>query len=144
MESLLIPIDADCPERTRSAVLQAIGLCRTAGTQVHLLSVQPPVSSHVAIFFAERELRQLQQDAGQEELAPARAQLQAAGVEASSHVRVGQRARTIAQLARELGCKTILMGQDGPAPFASRLFGSVTSQVRQLVSSAGGCQVLGS
>ncbi|HSW17725.1 MAG TPA: universal stress protein [Ramlibacter sp.] len=144
MESLLVPVDADCPERTRSAIAQAISLSRTAGTKVHLLSIQPAVSGHVAMFFAESELRAFQQEAGEEELAPARAQLEAAGIQSATHIRVGHRAQTIARAAHELGCKTIVMGQDGTAPFASRLFGSVTGQVRQLVATAGGCQVLGS
>jgi nucleotide-binding universal stress UspA family protein len=108
------------------------------------LSVQPLVSPHVAAFFGLGELHRLQHELGSEELAGAVSQLQAAGVSAISHVRVGRRAETIASLARELGCETILMGQDDHPGVVDRLFGSVAEQVRHLLGPAAGrYQVIG-
>ena len=110
----------------------------------HLLSVQPPVSGHVAMFFGEGELHQLQHGAGAEDLAPAQILLQTAGVPFTRLVRVGRSAETIATTARELGCDRIVLGQDGQPGFAGRMFGSLAQQVRQLVSVGGDCQVIGS
>lgn len=139
---LLVPVDADSPERTRAAVAKAISLSGQTAAKVHLLSVQPLVSSHVAMFFGEGELPRLQQAAGNEELAAARGQLMAAGVPCETHVRVGRRAETIVRAARELGCTSIVMAPEAAAE-RSGLFGSVATQVRHLVGARADCQVIG-
>lgn len=144
MSTLLVPVDGEFPADTREAVERVIGLCRGATHQVHLLSVQRPVSSHVGMFFAESELRGLHASCGDDELAPVRARLAEAGVPCAGHVRVGRRAETIARVARELGCDTVVMGADQPASLAGRLFGSVAHQVRHLLGTGGTpIQVLG-
>lgn len=143
MSALLVPVDPGFPRHTQQALDRAIDLCRTGGHQVHLLSVQPPVSSHVGMFFADTELRGLHNDCGAEELAPACDRLSRAGIACDSHVRVGRRAETIARVARELDCDAVVMGTDEPEGLARRLFGSVAHQVRHLLGSAGRIQVLG-
>ena len=59
---------------------------RGAAPEVHLLNVQPAVSGHVAMFFDDTELHELQQTAGEEVLAPVRAQLGRHSVPCSSSV----------------------------------------------------------
>ncbi|MFD0666481.1 universal stress protein [Ramlibacter sp. MAHUQ-53] len=145
MQHLLVPIDALSAERTQTAVAEAIARSRLQPVHVHLASVQPPVSGHVALFFAESELHGLQEETGQNEMAGARALLEAAGVAYTPHVRVGRRAEAIAALARELHCDTILMGQDANPGPVGRLFGSVAGQVRHLLDTRpGSFQVIGS
>ncbi len=142
--AMLIPIDAANLARTQDAVKQALSLAAKDPQAVHVLSVQPLVSPHVTAFFGHGELHKLQHEAGSEELAGAMSQLQAAGVSATSHIRVGRRAETIAHVARELGCDTILMGQDDHPGMVDRLCGSVAEQVRHLLGGApGACQVIG-
>lgn len=145
MQRLLIAVDADSAQRTQSAVNEAITRSWRGPLRVHVLSVQPPVSGHVAMFFAEGEILRMQEETGAQELRAALAALQQAGVACAGHVRVGRRAETIADLAREQSCDTILMGQDPhPGPMG-RLFGSVAQQVRQLLGeSAGNFRVIGS
>lgn len=145
MHHLLVPIDAFSSERTQTAVADAIARSRLQPVHVHLVSVQPPVSGHVSTFFGDAELRGLQEETGHDEMAGARALLEAAAVPFSEHVRVGRRAEAIADLARELHCDTVLMGQDDHPGPVGRLFGSVAGQVRHLLAaSPGGFQVIGS
>lgn len=144
MKNVLITVDADSAARTRAAVSEAIALVAREPAQVHVLSVQPRVSSHVARFFAHEELLAHQYEAGAEEMAGALAQLEAAHVPCVSHVRVGRRAETIAETAHELHCGTILLGPpDAMAPL-DHLFGSVAQQVRHMMAaSADDCRVIG-
>lgn len=143
MHHLLIPIDAGHAERTASAVAQAVKLHQAEPSQVHLLRVQPPVSGHVAMMFPPAELHGLQVDWAQEELAPAKQLLDAAGVPYDCTVKVGRSAPTIAAVARELGCDHVLFGEDRPG-MAERLFGSLAEQVRHLLTTQGDPVVMGS
>ena len=143
MRKLLLPIDGT-PARLKVAVAEAIRICSQEPVAVHLLSVQPSVSSHVAMFFATGELHQMQHEAGTEDLAPAQAMLEAAGIAYTSSVIVGRRAETIARVARELGCDRIIMGQEASGGLAGKIFGSLAEQVRGIVSGGGDCQVIGS
>ena len=142
MRNLLLPIDADAG-RTRAAVAEALGICAQEPVHIHLLSVQPLLSSHVAMFFGEGELQQTQLEAGAEDLAPARALLDASGVSYTATVKIGRSAETIARVARELGCDRIVMGREDQG-LAGKIFGSLAQQVRHLLSGASDCQVIGS
>lgn len=144
MRKLLISIDGHSAARMQSAVSEAIAIYRQDPVEVHLLSVQPAVSGHVAMFFDSAELGEIQNLAAQEELAPARTLLERAAIPFTSNVMVGRNAESIARRARELGCDRIVIGRDDSEGFAGRMFGSLVSQVRQLVSVSGDCQVLGS
>lgn len=111
---------------------------------VHLLNVQPAVSGHVAMFFDDTELHELQQTAGEEVLAPVRAQLGRHSVPCSSSVRIGRCAETIARTAQEQGCDRILLGHGRtPTHLATKVFGSMAHQVRQLLRGGADCQVIG-
>jgi nucleotide-binding universal stress UspA family protein len=144
MRKILVAVDGADAARTQAAVAEAVRIYAQAPVDVHLLSVQPPVSGHVAMFFDNRELHELQQAAGAEDLARAEALLRASNVPcSSSSVRVGRCAETIARTARELGCDRIVLGREGVgAGLASKLFGSMAQQVRQVLG-GGDCQVIG-
>jgi nucleotide-binding universal stress UspA family protein len=142
MRNLLLPIDAD-GGRTRAAVAEALGICAQEPVHIHLLSVQPLLSSHVAMFFGEGELQQTQLEAGAEDLAPARALLDASAVSYTATVKIGRSAETIARFARERGCDRIVMGREDQG-LAGKIFGSLAQQVRHLLSGASDCQVIGS
>ena len=144
MRNILIPIDVSNRAKTMAAVAEVVRIHGQEPVAVHLLSVQPTVSNHVAMFFGEGELHQLQHSAGAEDLAPAQILLKTAGVPFASIVRVGRSAETIAMTARDLGCDRIVLGQDGQVSFAGKIFGSLAQQVRQIVSGSGDCQVIGS
>jgi nucleotide-binding universal stress UspA family protein len=142
MPQVLIPIDPANEAGTRSAVAEVVALYRQEPVSVRLLRVQPLLTSHVAMFFGEGELQQLQQQAGAEDLQFARGLLDAAGVPYTATVLVGRSAETIARAARDLDCDRIVFGTER-AGLASRVFGSLAQQVRQLLE-PGEAQVLGS
>jgi len=141
----LLPVDSLSPARTTAALAEAIRICRQEPTvAVHLLSVQPVYSSHVAMCFGTGELHKLEEKAGLEELAPAQALLDAASVRYTSSVMIGHSAETIARAAREFGCDRIVMGgaaSESVAP--TRVFGSLAGQVRHIMEGSADCQVIG-
>jgi nucleotide-binding universal stress UspA family protein len=144
MQRVLVPIDATDPEGVKAAVAEAVRIYTQSPVDVVLLNVQHAVNGHVAMFFGERELQELHQAAGADDLAPAEALLRAAKLPWTSHVRVGRSAETIARTARELGCDRVVLGREGsPATLASKVFGSLAQQVRQLLGSSAHCQVIG-
>lgn len=143
MRNILVPIDPTQPARTRATVEQVVRLCREEPATVHLLRVQPSVSGHVAMFFHSGELRELQQGAGAEDLQLAQSLLDAAGVPYTSTVRVGRSAKTIVDTAQQHGCDRIVFGPEQPG-LASRIFGSLAQQVRQMLGTPAGAQVIGS
>ena len=135
-QQILLPVDGN-GARTQRAVAEAIRIHRQENVPVFLLSVQPLVSPLVASYFGKAELEQLQQDAGLEELAPARAILDAAGVWHRVVVRVGRRAETIANTAREMGCDRIILGAA-----EGGIFGSMAQQVGHLLAESRRCRVI--
>ena len=142
MRQILIPIDPSNEARTRSAIAEAVNLYRQEPVHIRLLRVQPRLTAHVAMFFGDHELHQLQQQTGAEELQFAKGLLDAAGVPHSSAVLVGRSAETIARAARDFGCDRIVFGDPGRS-LAGRLFGSLAQQVRHLMG-PNVAQVLGS
>jgi nucleotide-binding universal stress UspA family protein len=133
---VLLPVDGN-GARTQRALAEAIRIHRQEEVPVFLLSVQPLVSPLVASYFGHAELERLQQDAGLEELAPARAIVEAAGVWHRTVVRVGRRAETIANTARELGCDRIILGAAGGG-----VFGSMAQQVGHLLAGSRRCRII--
>ena len=144
MRQLLIAVDPHSPERTRSAVEQAVRIWRDEFVGIRLVRVQPRLSGHVAMFFGTRELEKMQLEEGTEELHFAEGLLDVAGVPYTSTVLVGRSAETIAQAAREFGCDRILFGNEGGHSMASKMFGSLAEQVRHLLGPGNAYQVLGS
>ncbi|SFB86926.1 Nucleotide-binding universal stress protein, UspA family [Polaromonas sp. OV174] len=143
MRNILVPIDPTQPARTRSAIDQVVCIFREEPVTVRLLRVQPQVSGHVAMFFDKRELRELQQGAGAEDLQFAQNLLDAAGVPYTSTVLVGRSAETIIVAARDHGCDRIVFGREEPS-LAGKIFGSLAQQVHQLLGASGDPQVIGS
>ncbi len=143
MTKILVPVDAGQPARLQKALAQAIRMHQQERAAVHLLSVQPRLNGHVAMFFGTHELSQLQHDAALEELQPARDQLDAAGVPYTFSILVGRSAETIAAAARELACDRVVFGEPHAPAMAEKLFGSVGSQVRHLLVGTAGCEVIG-
>ncbi len=142
MRRILVPIDSANPARMTAAVAQALRIYAQEPVTVHLLSVQPLVNGHVAMFFEAKELNELRLRAGTEDLAQAKALLESHKVPFQSSVCIGRSAETIARTARELGCDRIVMGSDKSSGLPGKLFGSLAQQVRQLLGGSDGCQVI--
>src|SRR5690606_35930989 len=82
MKKILVPVCVHTGrEQIEAAAREAATIYRNEeSVQVHLLSVQVPLSRHVSDCFELGELREIQRAAGREALAPAKAILDAAGV----------------------------------------------------------------
>ena len=130
MAQILVPIDGNGAQ-TQRALAEAIRIHWREDVPVYLLSVQSPVNGHVASYFGPAELERVQRETGLEELGPAQALLDAAGVRYRLVVKVGRRAETIANTAQELGCDRIVLGDAGEG--GSAWFGSIAQQVRHLL-----------
>lgn len=144
MRRILVPVDASDPAGMTAALTEAVRIYAQGPVEVHLLNVQPAVNGHVAMFFGDRELQELQQAAGAEDLAAAEALLRTSHVPCTSSVRIGRCAETIARTARELGCDRVVLGREGGSTtLAGKVFGSLAQQVRQLLGGGGSCQVIG-
>src|SRR5690606_32730176 len=98
-------------------------------TRVHLLSIQPPVTRHVADYFQPGELQQVQRDSAIKDLEEPRRLLDAAGIRYKVHTEVGRSVPTIVAFAQEFRCDRVLMGQAG---MQDKLFGTLAAQVRQM------------
>jgi nucleotide-binding universal stress UspA family protein len=142
MQKLLIHITGNA-QRTRAAVSEALRLAAASeSTELHLLNVQPQLTSHAAMFFSHEALHALHEEAGREELRLAQELLASSGVPVFSYVRVGRSAPTIAEIAQELGCNRVVFGAD-PVHHRGVVFGSLAEQVRALSSPSVSCEVIG-
>lgn len=128
---VLVPIDGS--HRSLEA-LRALAQSRSgdAAPEVHLVNVQHPVSRHLAAFLGRADVAAWQQERGEKALAGATELLSRLGIAHACHVRVGSRARSIAELARELACDRIIMATARRNSLTRLTEDSVTEQVLQL------------
>ena len=145
MKKVLVPVTVhSTAQQMRHAVAEAIRIYRIEDSvQIHLLSVQLPLSRHVSDCFAPGEMQALHALAAKQDLAPARAAFTAANVPFLSHMETGRSAETIAAFAQEIRCTRIVMGQAPPGGITDRLFGNLASQVQHLLGMESGYRVTG-
>lgn len=132
MMRFLLPVDGSA--HAERAVRYLIRLLQVhPAAEVHLVNVRPPAEGwEVHSFLKDEEIAQARQRAAEEDLRAARLVLDAASVPYQVHVREGQIAPTIADLARELACDAILMGTHGRTALAGLVLGSVAMKVVHL------------
>lgn len=100
--------------------------------QVELVNVQYPLHGTVATFVNGAQLKQYHYDEGMKALAPAEAELGAAGITFTPHLFVGDPAEMISRFAKEQGCDEIVIGSRGLGNIGNMLVGSVASKVIHL------------
>ncbi len=100
--------------------------------RIHLLNVQPNLPRDIGRFINTDTLRAFHLESGLKMLAPAVAQLAAAGIEAETHVLIGEAAPTVTQFAEDHQCSQILIGTRGHTGFVGTLLGSVASKLVHL------------
>jgi nucleotide-binding universal stress UspA family protein len=129
---VLIPIDGSDP--AMRAVRSFIGLARSApAMHAILLNVEPAVPLMQRMVDGRPgEVRRIGgplRDKGEKLLAPAKAELERAGVRHTSFVEFGDPADVIVARAKEWTVDLIVMGTQGRGAIGSLLLGSVAQQV---------------
>ena len=127
LRRVLLAVDGS--EHALKAVGHLVGLradLREGPTlEVHLLSVQRPLSGDVNRFLSGQTIDDYHRERSEAALAPARAALDAAGLAHQDHSRVGEPGPTIAEVCREQACDMIVMGARGLGAASAALLGSV-------------------
>lgn len=125
---ILVPVDGS--ENSDRAVAYAVRLAQAMhATEIHLLSVQPPVTGVAGALVGRASLQSYHRDEGMKALASALAICALTALPHKDHISVGQPGPTIAAFAKELGCDQIVMGTRGLGATLGLLMGSVATDV---------------
>ena len=128
---VLIPIEEG--RDPRSALDQVVALNRQQPVLAYLLNVRTPLPSYVARFISAGERRAFHHDNGMRAMGEAIRRLDEAGIAHREEVRVGNKAETILEVAREKRCSEIILdGHDGGLLSGLGL-GSMRAQLRHLL-----------
>ena len=128
----LIPVNESATAlRPVSWVVQNLSLWREP-PKIHLLNVQPSLSSDIGRFINAETIRDFHQETGMKALAKAQDPLVAAGLTPELHVLVGVTASIITEFADTHGCSQILLGTRGHSGILGTLLGSATTKVAHL------------
>jgi len=128
---ILLPVDGS--EVALHAVRHALSLVQQGlRADFVLVNVQPPASLYEVVTAHDPDvIREVRGAAGADQIAPAEALLQAAGVDYEVEVAGGEAANLIVELAENYGCDAIVMGARGLGDLRAALLGSVSSAVAQ-------------
>lgn len=131
---ILLPVDgSEHSARVARHVIQMVHGC--ADYEVLLLNVQEPIDApELRGHMPAREIDAMQESRGGDAMASARALLDAAGVAYVPEVVLGPVPASIARIAAERRCESIVMGSHGAGTLTSALMGSVTTAVIRLSS----------
>ena len=132
MQKVLIPVDgsANAEHALRHVVRRHIA----EPLEVHLLNVQAPFSRHIAQFVSSRTREAHHLEQAEKALAPARALLAGHSIPFAEHMRLGDKAATIADEAKRLRCDQIVMATARRGSLSRMLQASVTSDVLERTS----------
>lgn len=131
MEKVLIPIDGST--NAEPALRHVVRRHVAEPLEVHLLNVQAPFSRHVAQFVSNRTREAYHREQTVKALAPARALLARHSVPFAVHVRLGDKAQTIAEEAERLRCDRIVIATAHRGSLSRMLQASVASAVLERV-----------
>jgi nucleotide-binding universal stress UspA family protein len=128
---ILLPIDGST--HALEAVSHAVALVRR-GLQAEFLLVnaQPAANLYeLAVAHDADVIDQVRSAAGADQLQPAEAMLQAAGLSFESEVVGGDPARVLIEAIEREGCDAVIMGTHGTGRRFASLFGSVSGALLQ-------------
>jgi nucleotide-binding universal stress UspA family protein len=131
MMSVLLPIEEG---RDASAALQqVIKLNWQEPIRVYLLNVRTPLPSYVARFIPAAERQAFHHENGMRAMGEAIRRLDEAGIAHREEVRVGNKAETILEVAREKRCAEIVLNAKDDGVLAGLGLGSIRAQLRHLL-----------
>lgn len=128
MQRVLVPVDGS--RNAEHALRHVIAeFLRNPAIEIHLLNVQPPLSRHVSQFIRRRTRDEFHLAEAEKALQPARALLYGHRIPHAAHIKLGERAKVIADEARRLRCHQIVMGTARKNSLTRMLQDSVTDRV---------------
>jgi YjbE family integral membrane protein len=133
MLKVLVPVDGS--RNGQYAVRHVIKeFMKNTAMEVHLLNVQPPFSAHIARFASKKKREAYHLDEAEKALRPIRHMLDSSAVPYSVHVKVGNKAKVIAEAARSLHCDHIVMSTARKNSLTRMIEDSVTNKVLELTT----------
>lgn len=131
MLKILLPVDGS--DNSDKAVADFISMINwyKESPEVHLLTVQAPLSGNISSYISAIEIKQYHQEEGLKSLENARRLLDQAGISCQYHITVGDPAEMIVRFATEQKYDQIVMGPRGKGNIEGLLLGSVTNKVMQ-------------
>ncbi|HET7198293.1 MAG TPA: universal stress protein [Burkholderiales bacterium] len=131
MMSVLVPVEEG---RDPSAALShVIKLNLQEPIRAYLLNVRTPLPSYVARFIPAAERHAFHHENGMRALGGAIARLDEAGIAHREEIRVGNKAETILEVAREKRCAEIILDAKEGGMLAGLGLGSIRAQLRHLL-----------
>ena len=129
MLKVLVPVDG-----SENSVRAADTLVKWRGrlavpAEIHLLNVQPALHGEVGMFLKNEQMRDYHHDEGAKAIQPSREVLDAAGMDYTVHISVGDPTDVITRFAMENHCDLIVLGTHGLGRIATLLHGSVAAKV---------------
>jgi len=129
VEPFRILIAIDGSEESLRALRHAVAKRQSDERVVlHLLNVQPALRADVTTFLPAQNVRDFHRERGEQALAAARRELDAAGVPYLHHVSVGDSGEVIAAFAVEIGASEIMMSTRGQGRAIAALLGSCATE----------------
>jgi nucleotide-binding universal stress UspA family protein len=130
MKKILVPMDGSTA--AMRALKQAIALARLSpGGSIHLVHAheEPLIYGEIAVYVPREKMDALQRQHSEALLAPAEAEVKAAGLACTKEVLSGPVGQVIAAHGERLGCDLIVMGRHGKTALGDLLVGSVAQKV---------------
>ena len=131
MLKILLPVDGS--DNSDKAVADFISMINwyKEPPEVHLLTVQTPLSGNISSYISATDIKQYHQEEGLKSLENARKLREQAAVSCQYDITVGDPAEMIVRFATEQKYDQIVMGPRGKGNIEGLLLGSVTNKVMQ-------------
>jgi nucleotide-binding universal stress UspA family protein len=133
MHKLLVPVDSS--DNAMRALEHAIRLAKENGPMelVIVYAHEPPIIyGEIAIYLPEEKAKKIQRQHGEDILRPAIEKVKASGVTFTSHILIGDVAKSIVSCGENLDCDGIVMGTRGMSAVGNLVLGSVATKVVHL------------
>jgi len=125
---IVVPIDGS--ENALRALQVAAARCHLVGAQLHLVNVQPPITSgNVRMFVSQEMIHRYHEEEGEKALASARQMLTAIKVPFVAVVKVGHPFEEVTNYADPATGDEIVMGTRGMGSVGNLVLGSVATKV---------------
>jgi len=133
MLKVLVPVHGsrNCELAVKHVIRQFMN---NTAMEIHLLNVQPPLSSYITRFVSRKNVQDHHRDEAEKALRPVRQLLDSFGIPFAVHIEIGERAECITATAHRLHCDHIVMSTARKNSLTRLVETSVTNRVIELTS----------